>query len=164
MTSPQPDAADADQGAQQTGPDQTPGPDPAEPTEPADDTDTAAARARREAKNLRTRLRDAEQLAAQQGAQLTAMREAEAVRIAGARLNNGRDLLDLAGITIDQLLNDQGTIDPDKINDAVDQLIKDRDYLARRRFGGSGDVGHKGGEPTHTSAWQRAFQREGVIR
>ncbi|MFC4912572.1 hypothetical protein [Actinomadura gamaensis] len=82
--------------------------------------------------------------------QVASLVGAEVVRLASVRMANGADLLTFRGADIAQYLTDAGTVDPAKVNAAVDELLSERPYLAREaltRFQGSADQGVRANVP-----------------
>ncbi|MFE5340721.1 hypothetical protein ACFQ80_10885 [Isoptericola sp. NPDC056578] len=84
----------------------------------------------REAARYRTRLRAAEAERDQLAERVTAMQRAEVERIAGERIVSGSAIW-AAGTTLDDVLDDDGQVDPEKVADAVKQAQADLG-LARR--------------------------------
>ncbi len=99
--------------------------------EEAPEIDSAAIKARNEAKGLRERLRAAEsQLEAVQG-QLAAMQRAEITRIAAERLTDGEDFW-LGGETdIAAMLTEDGTVDANAVRERAAALIEQRPHWGR---------------------------------
>ena len=121
--------------------------EPTEPTEvteqeqPGDTGGDDAARARREAKNLRDRLRATEGERDGIASRLETMQRAEVARLAADSLARGGDLLEIGGLALADLLGEHGDVDPTRVSAAVERLTTDRGYLRRRRFQGSADNG-----------------------
>lgn len=139
--------------------------DPAETTE-AETTEhdetggDDAARARREAKNLRDRLRSTEGERDGLAGRLEAMQRAEVARLAGDTLARGEDLVEIGGLTLTDLLGEHGDVDPARVSAAAERLTADRGYLRRRRFQGSADGGAQGGNTiTAEPSWNDALRR-----
>lgn len=121
------------------------------------DTDTGKS-GNSEAARYRRQLRDTEAQRDQLADRLTAYERTDAERHAD-RLADPRDLW-TAGVELDDLRNEDGTIDPEKVRAAADQVLVDRPHWAKsrtpapdRRQGGVGTpVGPQ-------SAWSNILKR-----
>lgn len=85
----------------------------------------------REAAKYRTQLREVEGERDGLQAKVTALQRNAALSIASNRLHVADDLFNVGGIDVEQLTNDDGTIDPDKVQAAVDELIASRPGLGK---------------------------------
>ena len=112
-----------------------------EASEQHEDGADPAARARREAKNLRDRLRAAEAERDALTEQLDTMRTAEVHRLAGEHLARGADLTEVGAVSVADLLDETGVVDPVKVQTAAEALTTERGYLRRKRFQGGADGG-----------------------
>lgn len=83
--------------------------------------DARLSKVRNEAKNLRLRLRDAEGERNGLRETLTAMQRVEAVQVASGTLSDGEDLF-RSGVQLADLLSDDGTLDPRKVQEATAQV------------------------------------------
>lgn len=106
--------------------------DPVQDSEQPDDehdTDPRLTKARQEAKSLRSRLRDAEAEVGLSRATLGAMREDAAARLAAGRggLADGADLF-RAGVQVEDLLAEDGTVDPALVAEAVAGVLTERPH------------------------------------
>ncbi len=103
--------------------------------------DDATAALRREAAGYRRQLRAAETERDTVAARLTALQRREAERLASERgvrvLDDGRDLW-AGGVVLDNLLADDGTVDPDKVTAATKQVLTDHPAWAKRWPGVNG--------------------------
>jgi hypothetical protein len=84
----------------------------------------------REAARYRSRLRATEADRDTVTARLERLERQLVQRVAGKRLQQGRDLLDLGGVDLDSLRDEVGNLDDDKIDHACDALIETRPGLA----------------------------------
>lgn len=122
-----------------TGPDETQEADQGDDSaEKGDADEKAGGKANREAARYRTQLREAETERDQLRTQLTAMRRAEVLRVAGDQLRNGEDLLVFRGDDVTGYLAEDGTVDAEKVKAAADELLKERGYLRPMPPGASG--------------------------
>jgi hypothetical protein len=106
-----------------------------------------------EAAGYRRRLRETETERDALAARVTELRTAEVERIAGERLARAGDLLELSGLTVDELLDDDGLIDTARLGAALDTMLEARPYLARRRFQGSADSGVRTTATPPATSW-----------
>lgn len=106
----------------------------------APDNSDAVAKARREAASYRTKLRETEQARDAAHGTVTALRRQVAEHMAAAE-GIKPDALWAAGYTPDDLANDQGGIDAEKVADAVSHT---RERLGISRFSGVADQGAHG--------------------
>lgn len=92
-------------------------------------SDPRLSKARQEAKGLRSRLRDAELEVGLSRATLGAMREDAAARLAAGRggLADGGDLFK-AGVSVDDLLTEDGTVDATLVAEAVAGVLAERPH------------------------------------
>lgn len=129
-------------------------------TDPADDTDgqDPAAKARREAKSLRDRLRTTESERDTMSSQLAALRIAEVHRLAGEHLARGADLTEVGQVVVSDLLDENGIVSAALVAEAAERLTEDRRYLSRKRFQGSADGGAKGGPVGTSPTWSDALK------
>jgi len=97
----------------------------------ADTSSDPLAKVRHEAAGYRRRLRETEQDRDRLAGNLQAMQRADVERLASANggLARGDDLW-TAGVALDELLTDEGTIDPDKVHAARDRVLKERPHWA----------------------------------
>lgn len=86
---------------------------------------------RREAANYRTQLREAEGERDKLAEQVTSMRRAEVERIAGEQLADPADLW-RAEVELDSLITEDGSLDAEKVEAAVELLVKDRPHYKRQ--------------------------------
>ncbi|GAA1382939.1 hypothetical protein GCM10009613_11630 [Pseudonocardia kongjuensis] len=130
-------------------------------TEQHDDTGgDDAARARREAKSLRDRLRATEAERDGLTGRLEAMQRAEIGRLAGEKLARGADLLEIGQTPLADLIGEDGTVNADAVTAAATTLTADRGYLRRRRFEGGADGGAGlGTTATDGPSWADVLKR-----
>lgn len=131
----------------QTPTDQTPeGTDPAEGTPPAgtdpQDQDKPQGRQARRDEQARQRAAELETERDALAARLDARDRAEVTRLAGQILAEGSDLLDLGGVSLDDLRDDEGNVDPDEVAAMAAALADSRPGLAVPRPRGFHDWGH----------------------
>lgn len=93
--------------------------------------DDPAAAARREAAAYRRRLRDTEAERDTLAATVATYRRREAEALAGRAMQSGADLW-AAGIELEELLADDGTVDEARVRDAVAQVTADRPHWRRK--------------------------------
>ena len=103
--------------------------------------DGPLAAARREAANYRRRLREVEAERDQLVAVVDGYRRGEVEALAGRSLARGDDLW-VAGVDLADLLAEDGTVDPAKVEQATAATLEQRPHW-RRSFG-SGDGGVRG--------------------
>lgn len=103
--------------------------DATDPVEQDDDT-TDPGSGNAEAAKYRRRLRDTETERDRLGVALTILQTREVERLAAARLSVPSDLLDLSDVELGDLTTDDGTIDEQAVQHALDALIKARPGLA----------------------------------
>jgi len=108
------------------------GPEPTDDTTAADTIpgadDTAAKKARREAANLRQRLKDAEARIEAMSAQLAAYDRAEAMRVLDeVGFANPEDAF-LVVLNLDELRTDDGALDTDAIRATAQQILTERPH------------------------------------
>lgn len=105
-------------------------------TPASDDTPDNDQRGNREAAKLRKRAQAAEAERDQLRETLTAMQRAEVERLAGGdrRMADGSDLW-RHDVTLDDLIGDDGQIDPTKVDNAVQGVLKASPHLRDRRGG-----------------------------
>lgn len=84
----------------------------------------------REAARYRRQLRETEQKLAVATERLHTVERRQAEQIAAAKLHIGADLFDLGGVELDQLRNDEGDLDEEKITAAASALLDQRPGLA----------------------------------
>ena len=129
-----------------------------EAPEGSDSTDASAGNA--EAAKYRRRLRDTEAERDTLAARLTALQRAEAEALAAERLVDGEDLFRY-GSTLDDLLGDEGQVDPQKVAAAADALVTERPYLDKMRSTYGADPGQGGGggyrAPGSGAEWSDMF-------
>lgn len=114
--------------------DQPTGDDTGDDATPSDPQAAKVRKVQREARALRGRLQDAEQQRDQLAAQLDAIRRSEIItRATDAGLKDGRDLFNADGFEVTNLLAEDGTVDPEKVTEAVKQVTKDHPHWARAR-------------------------------
>jgi hypothetical protein len=108
--------------------------DPAQPDAPEPDTEptTTEPEGSGEAAKWRRRLRDTETERDGLATRLSALQRAEAQRLAGADLADGKDLW-LAGVDLPDLLDDAGNVDPAKVADTTAAVLVDRPHWAAQR-------------------------------
>lgn len=96
-----------------------------------DGRDPRLTKARKEAASYRTRLRDVEARLEAATGQLTRLRRAaiEQAATGPGRLRDGADLW-AAGITVDELVDDDGNVDRDLLDQAVTKVRTDRPHWA----------------------------------
>lgn len=100
-----------------------------------DTGDTAARRARKEAKGLRDRLRATEEERDHLATQVTEYHRAEAARVAQAHgLADGADLW-AGGIDLADVLDDTGRLDPAAVKTATERVLAEHPGWAARRYG-----------------------------
>lgn len=121
--------------ADQTPTDQTPeGTDPAEGTPPAGtDQDQGKPASRQDRRDRQARQR-AQELEAERdalAARLDARDRAEVTRLAGEILAQGSDLLDLGGVSLDDLRDENGDINADEVAAMAAALVETRPGLMR---------------------------------
>jgi hypothetical protein len=107
-------------------------PEAADDATATDDTpavdDTAARKARREAANLRQRLKDAEARIEAMSAQLAAYDKAEALRVlVDVGFVNPEDAF-LAGLNVDELRREDGGLDTDSVRAKAQQILDERPH------------------------------------
>jgi hypothetical protein len=102
--------------------DQPPG-DPEQPT--SDDVDSL----RREAASRRRALRDAEATIAAQAERIARYERREVEHLASERLANPADLLLVT--EVDALRGEDGALDHDKVNAAIDHALRERPHWAK---------------------------------
>lgn len=105
---------------------ETPTTEAATPT-PTDVQNPAAQAAAREAAKYRARLRDAEEQLTAAQEHVRAMQRAEVERIAGTRIRSPEDFWQFAP-SIDELCDENGTLDPDTIESAIDNVLAARPH------------------------------------
>ncbi|PND54345.1 hypothetical protein CRM90_28445 [Mycobacterium sp. ENV421] len=121
-----------------------------------DDTDEPASR--REAR-YRTKLRAAEEEAAQLRSTVSTMLSAEAERLAASTLRDGSDIW-RAGATLDDVLDTDGTIDQGKVTELARSLVRDHPHwsIHAKLAAGSGlRSGASVVQEPRVSNWQKAF-------
>ena len=91
----------------------------------------------REAAKWRHRLRDTEAERDALAGKVEALQRAEITRLAGERLHRGEDLWKHSDVTVADLLNDAGVVDPAKVQAALDTLKQDAAYLFDSGWGAS---------------------------
>ncbi|WP_116248180.1 hypothetical protein [Nocardiopsis sp. FIRDI 009] len=137
-------------------------------TDPAprdtDDTDhgqTGDSKPHREAARYRTQLRATEAERDALAGRLETLQRAEAERHAqgGNGLHNGADLW-VFGTDVSELLDDDGRVSPDKVNERVNTILDERPYLRRQRFHGTADGGARRGTTTRTPDLADLFKRD----
>jgi hypothetical protein len=106
-----------------------------------------------EAAGYRRRLRETEAERDVLAARVNAWRTAEVDRLAAEHLARGADLLELGGVDVEQLLDDAGMVDVERVGAEVAGLLETRPYLARRRFAGSADSGVRATPPAPAPTW-----------
>lgn len=154
---PQNTPQDAQDDALDTGPDEHDGAQPDDPSDDTQDEQPAAARASREAARYRTQVRQLE-------TQVHALQAAEIRRLAAEQLNNPDDLAAFAGTDHTDLLADDGTVDPGRVAQLVQELVRERPYLGKHYRPGP-DIGalHSGTQglapATAGGSWAKAFQQ-----
>ncbi len=118
--------------------------------------DDALASARKEAAQYRRRLRAAEAERDQARTDLEAMQRAEVERAAGERLAQGSDLWD-AGVQLEELVSEDGSLDAEKVTAAVAAVLEARPHWATRRVRGDIDQGARqpAAEPVDLGAMLR---------
>lgn len=104
-----------------TQPDPTPGSDDTEPTPGSDDTEDQQATGNREAR-YRTRLRETEADRDRLAAHLATMQRAEVERLAAEHLVKPSGLW-ASGVTVEALLDENGRVDPAKVQQATAAAI-----------------------------------------
>lgn len=82
-------------------------------------------------KGLRARAQAAETERDTALALVESLRRAEVVRLVTDKLAQPDDLFVLGGATVDELVGEDGLIDPDKVAEAVDAVLEARPGLAR---------------------------------
>lgn len=115
--------------------------EPVENAPEAPEDEPEGGKGNREAARYRTQLRDAQAQLEQTGGRLAAMQRAEVVRLAGESLARGTDLLLHRGEDIGEYLAEDGTVDAEKVQAAVRELVQERSYLTGKRFQGTADQG-----------------------
>ncbi|WP_083178141.1 hypothetical protein [Mycobacterium scrofulaceum] len=85
----------------------------------------------KEAAKYRTRAREAEQQRDALVARVEALQLREVNRLAGEHLAQPADLLALGGVTLAELLDEDGNVDPETVADAAEALIESRPGLAK---------------------------------
>jgi hypothetical protein len=111
-------------------PDAPTSPDPEAGTEP-ESTDSETPN--KEAAKYRRRLREAEAERDKLAGVVTTMQTREVERIAGTVLANGADLLEVGGVALADLLDQDGRPDVEKIEGAARSILTERPYLAGTR-------------------------------
>jgi pyruvate/2-oxoglutarate dehydrogenase complex dihydrolipoamide acyltransferase (E2) component len=138
--------------AEPTGPE---APAPAATAEPAPAEEVEGRRAGQDARR-RQQLREAEAQRDALAASVAALQRAETLRIAGEVLAEPGDLFDLTTATVEELLAEDGTVDPAKVAEAARALVAARgDRFARPpstppSFGGGARPDHS---PRPTAGW-----------
>jgi hypothetical protein len=87
----------------------------------------------KEAAKYRTRLRETETERDRLAGIVSTMQTREVERLAGDVLANGADLLELGGIDLADLLDDDGRPDAEKVEAAARTILETRPYLAASR-------------------------------
>lgn len=120
-------------------------PEPTAATEPTDqpDLETAAdidaeagddrSKSNKEAAKYRRQLRDTETERDGLRDRVAGYERADVERIAGTKLQDGSDLW-AAGVNIDDLRDDTGAVDPDKVTAACDQIVAQRPHWRKSRI------------------------------
>ena len=118
---------------------------PQEPVEaPEESQDDEGKKGNSEAAKWRVRFREAEAELEALKSRVADMQAAEVSRLAtgAGRLHDGQDLLLTATLT--DLLDDEGTVDADKVAEAVAALVEKKPHLAKPAFDDGVGVGEKG--------------------
>lgn len=111
-----------------------------------------------EAQRYRTRLRSAEAERDAAQTRLAVMEQRHVERLAAVRLADGSDLTTFGGITIDNLRDDDGELDDQLIDAALDELLTQRPGLARPRPAASFDGGQRSGSTPRPADWQKMIR------
>ncbi len=112
----------------------------------------------REAARYRRQLREAETARDGLLARVDTLQRAEVARIAKAQqgpLHNAADLLDLGGVTLEQLRNEAGDIDEKKVTAALEEFRKARAYLFQPKP--KITFGQGRGESVDTKSWSEVI-------
>lgn len=84
-----------------------------------------------EAARHRKRARAAEAERDKLAAQIESLRRGEVERLAADRLSVARDVFDIGGVELDELLDDAGVVDAVRVSEAVSALLTTRPGLAK---------------------------------
>ena len=130
-------------------------PDETTPDDEPENTNPAVTKARKEAAKYRERLRDAETQRDTAQSQVEALQK-QIIESHATTLGIKPAALWAAGHTIADLTTEEGIIDPETINEAVE---KTRTDLGINRFTGSADLGARTTTPASTKpTWQDLTQ------
>ena len=111
-------------------------PEPTDSSDPQESAEKAAGKSpNAEAAKWRTRLRVAEGERDALAATVETMQRAEVARLAGVFLSQGGDLLELGGHELADLLTEEGTVDPERVNELAKELQLSRPGLSRHGVG-----------------------------
>ena len=122
-----------------------------EPESNQSGTESGKSKGNPEAAKWRTRFREAEQTITTLQERVAAMQKAEAARLAAATLIDGDDLFTAVGL--DDLLDDDGDLDTDKIAAQVDALIEAKPHLRRAAFSDGSGIGTRGEASSRSQTW-----------
>jgi hypothetical protein len=124
-------------------------PTPGSPTQAADTdsaTDVETPKGNREAK-YRTERNEARTERDALAARVEALQTRELERIASKHLSAPADLLTLGGVTLDDLLDDNGDVDPEKVEEAARSVLGTRPGLGKLDRATDPTQGHGNGIP-----------------
>lgn len=121
---------DRDAGAQINADGQTGTPEVSTPESPESHS---GSKLHREAANYRTQRNEAREALAAAEARIEAFQTREVERLAAEKLSNPADLMALGGVALADLLDDDGEIDPEKVDAVAAEILDSRPGLHKQR-------------------------------
>lgn len=152
-------SADQQQNDDQLDQDQTPPAGDDQGTE----ADKPLSRQERRDEQARQRAQELEQERDALAGRVEALQRREIERLAGEVLAQPGDLLELGKVSLDDVLDDEGNVDPDAVAKAAAGLVETRPGLSKNAVikGGYRDWGHsrdnRDGIGSETTSWSDAF-------